>query len=806
MNKERSFFDFLVRRGKPVNLKQISALPLEKPVEVFTDKVGIPHIFAQNEKDLYAAQGFFHAAERLWQMESIRRMASGTLAEIAGEGMADLDHFSQLMGFNAMRGRMIDALTEAETELCRAYAEGINAYIGYAGGDIPLEFQTLKIKPSSWTLRDIAGFIPLNAWFLQNNYMEEVLAVLTGKTMTEDLWNDLYAVYPGAPIPREDFFKRFASVEIGPIIPAALAFYPSLKGLTGNAADGGKVGVNLPDGLTGGSNNWALAKGKNGKPLFANDPHLENTLPQIWYFCHLSCPGINVCGASLPGVPGIVIGRNEQVTWGLTNVMTDCCDLFIVELDPANPYSYRVGGEYRNMDKETLSIPIAGGGSREITIARTIYGPVITELDAGFNVAAAVCWYGTYDGAFEDTTLRAVFAMNKARRAEEVMSAAKMLRSVGQNVVAADAEGNISWYASGAIPDRRGFSGRLPADGSSGECFWDGFLPPGENPSSFNPGSGYIATANHKTTDTAFPHAVTYSWAAPYRHRRIVELLTDRDGHTLDSFAAIQKDVYSKRAEAYLPVILSFSYTDVEAKEAADILKGWDGHMTAESRGGLVFQVFLYRFAETLLSDILGDYLPLYLMFSHLFYTALDVLFDTLPVTRRRESGEERPDGKAVLRGRDLGGLCEKALTETIRYIEKALGKKRGVWSWGKLHGYSYNHPGARGGMAARLLNRGPYPAPGSTGTINLAFYNPGKKGGPKKRFEVTAVPSLRFLTDMADPDSSRIMGPMGQSGRPGTEHYANMITPWMNVAYVTLPLSRLKCEELRMKKTILGP
>ncbi|TFG59236.1 MAG: penicillin acylase family protein, partial [Spirochaetales bacterium] len=515
-----------------------------------------------------------------------------------------------------------------------------------------------------------------------------------------------------------------------------------------------------------------------------------------------SCPGLNVCGGSLPGVPGVIIGRNEQVAWGLTNLMTDCCDLFIVDLDPGNPARYKVKGVYHDMKKETGVIKIAGGKEREVTTWHTMYGPVITELSPGVEAAAAMCWYGTHSSAGDpDTTLRAVFAMDKARNTEDMVAAAKLLQTVGMNVVEADTGGSIAWFASGRIPRRRGYSGRLPADGSTGGCSWEGFVPPDENPSAINPASGFIATANHKTAPAGYPHKVTHSWAAPYRHRRIVELLGREKAHSPDSFAAIQKDVYSKRAEVFLPVLLGFSYAGKEAREAAGMLKDWDLSMGADSRGGLLFQVFLNRFAEILCKDLLGEYLPVYTIFSHLFFSALDALFDS--AAGGRVPGKKQ---RQLLGGRDLAALCEEALGGSIRFIEKALGRNRKTWSWGRLHRYYYRHPGARGGLAERLLNRGPYPAPGSTDTINLGFYNPAKKGPPANQFEVTAIPSLRFLTDLADADSSRIMGPMGQSGRPGTLHYADMMKHWMKVEYVSLPLSREKSVEISVQKTVLEP
>jgi penicillin G amidase len=785
MKQYRSIFDFIVKAGPSDRNSTIADLPLIDPVTVKEDAFGIPHIYAENEHDLMVAQGFIHARDRLWQMETVRRLVNGTLSEIAGEDTFSLDCFTRLAGFKTLQERQHAALDPSERKLYGAYADGINAYIDFARPSFPLEFKGAGFDPAPWTFEDTGGSIILNSWFLQTNYLEEVLAVIVRDRVDETQWNELFGVYPGAEHKPEPFFKQFAHRKFGRFLPPVFAFFNSL-------------GM-----LSGGSNNWVVANGPAGLPLLANDPHLESTVPQIWHFCHLHCPTLNVCGASLPSTPGIIIGRNDHVAWGLTNVMTDCCDLFIVEVDPDNPLRYKQGDNYVEMETETLRIPIKGKRSREFTFNRTVHGPVITACTPGIDAAAALTWYGTYrsdgaaNGAGPETSLQALFAMNRSRTVNECILAGHLLKSVGQNIVIADVEGNIGWYACGNIPKRRGYTGRLPADGSSGTCSWDGFIDPTENPASVNPRDGRIVTANHKTVDHTYPYTITHSWVPPYRYEQISALLQQSGSHTVASFSLIQNNVYSKRAEKSLPVVLGFTYRDPKAREAAKLLEKWDCTMVKETTGGLIFQVFLLQFAEELLSELLGKAFPLYLMLMIIFYSVVDRFFAV-------SAGVPAGNSSSLLGERTLQEVCEKGLTRTILYIENALGKNRKKWSWGALHRYLYKHIGGTNRVTAWLVNRGPYPAPGSTDTINVANVNLARTGEALKQFEVTAVPSMRFITSLADIDSSVIMGPMGQSGKPGFFHYADMIGPWREGRTTPLPLSREGVEAITVTETVL--
>jgi penicillin amidase len=372
MKKKRSLFDFLVRRGLPRLSKNISGLPVQYPVEILWDRIGIPHIFARNEHDIFTAQGFVHAHDRLWQMETMRRISTGTLAELVGKEAAELDHFCRMAGFPQLKRRALERIGSAERSNIEGYIKGVNAYLEMIGRNWPLEFRSLKRPPRPWTMDDLLGPLPVNAWFLQTNYLEEIMAVGLRSRVRWEHWRELFGSDPRQPLPEEDFFQRWARVKIGRLLPASLAFYPELS---------------VP---SGGSNNWVVSQGEGAKPLLANDPHLNSGVPQIWHFCHLHCPTLNVCGSSMPGFPGVVIGRNEKAAWGFTNVMTDCVDLYVLRVDPAHPTRYSIGDRTYEMERRRETIQIAGAPAREVDIYYTPHGPAITEIQPGVEAVVTM--------------------------------------------------------------------------------------------------------------------------------------------------------------------------------------------------------------------------------------------------------------------------------------------------------------------------------------------------------------------------------------------------------------------------------
>jgi penicillin amidase len=772
----------LLERGYPRTGGTLTGLPISAPVTIRRDSFGIPHIAAQNEADLYFAQGYAHAQDRLFQMEMVRRLVSGTLSEALGRRTLDLDTFARLAGFPDLRRRAAAALGERERELAAAYVAGINSYLAACGPDLPLEFRLLRLRPRPWSVEEILSNFVLFSWGLATNYSQELLALQTGASLPLARWNELFPACPGSTLPPDRYFDDLRLAATGRLLPAAFAFL---------------VPSPLLPGSGGGSNAWAVAAGANGRPVLANDPHLAVAVPQFWYFCHLRAPGLNVAGASVAGTPGVLIGRNPDLAWGLTNLMTDYVDLFVVRLDPQDPQRYIADGQVRSLSEESLSIPVGRRRRATRTVVRTCYGPVISRLGAGEETAVVLKWYGTLPpGVLEDHSLASLLAINRAGSVDEALAAADGVALLGLNLVAADRGGHIGWRAVGAVPLRRGYSGRLPADGSaggtSGGMDWTGFLAPGALPRLIDPPAGRLANANQRPFLPEGCPAISHSWCPPYRCLRIESMLDELIAPGAEDFRLLQQDVLSLQASRLLPRMLAYNYRDPRALEAAALLAAWDCRVEADSPAAALWELFLVAWMRLLVEDDLGKHSAAFLDLTALFYSLPDeILFhpdspfwDRLDTPRREESRE----------------ILELALAQALTELEKRLGADRAAWRWGDLHPHAYQHPASALGLLARRLNRGAYSAGGDAVTVQATAFLPGRKG-----FRVVWHPSMRLVTDLGS-DTVLLMGPMGQSGQPGHAHYDDMIGPWQRGELVPLGLDDRDLEAPSADTLVLLP
>ncbi len=792
MKKHSRFLSrIFLRRAWPQTTGEIKGLPLLGKVEVMRDRWGIPHIYAESMHDLLLAQGFVHAQDRLWQMESLRRLSEGRLSEIAGEQAVLLDYFSRMIGMSSMKRQMFQAATEEEHGLLQAYAEGVNAYLAGRGKDLPLEFGSMGIVPEPWSPIDDLSPVPYLAWFLLScAYSERLLALARGSSLSLREWNDMFPCHPGATLPADSYFDTLAHLRMGALHPATTAMH---LGLTGKYTASSRMQALLASAGPGaGSNNWTVAKGSDGLPLLANDPHLGVSLPAVWYFCHLCVPGvINVAGTSLAGVPGIVIGRNEHVAWGLTNVMLDAVDILVLRVDPKSPTRYRRAGREQEMRREEVVIGLPKGKSVTLPLYRTDLGPVITSVTEGVEAVAALKWVGTLpEGMLKDRSFGGIYGMMKARSAAEVLDAGKTWLYVSQNLVAADDGGHIGWHTTGAVPVRNGYTGRLPADGTAGDD-WTGFLPYESLPSLMDPPEGWIATANYRPPGQENGRPLSYSWCPPYRYQRIVNALARMRSPGIEDFRRLQMDVHSLQAERILLKLLAYSFSDRRAVEAARILAGWDLEVTAASPGAAVYEVFLIQLERELLERALGDDLVLY--FNAKMYGIEDEIL-------------ERPDSPFWGGGNPAerpspAPRIEKALVRTMEFCAGRMGPDPRKWSWGRLHRHVFRHPGATSPITEMLLNPRPCPASGDVNTLNVSWSVPALDS-----YDVTTVPSMRMITSLGDQDSLRIVGPLGQSGQPGHAHYEDLNPLWLKGEQVAIPLARPAVEKMARDTLTLLP
>ncbi len=504
-------------------------------------------------------------------------------------------------------------------------------------------------------------------------------------------------------------------------------------------------------------------------------------------------PG-GIAGASAPGAPGVIIGHNQKVAWGLTFLPVDSLDLFMVRVDPQNPTRYYVGDEVREMERQAVVLTLPGGKSRTMTVFRTTYGPVITALDKGIDAAVALHWYGTLkEGELEDLTMRTMLGLMDCRSARDVIENARYTRIVGLNFLAADVDGNIGWHSAGAAPIRRGYSGRLPADGSSGTMGWEGFTPFDELPGAFNPAEGRIANCNNRVVADDEPQQISNSWSAPYRIERALSLLEELASPSAEDFRRMQLDAYSLQAERILPKLLAYSFKDPRAREAADILKSWDRKVLTGSKAAAVYEVFLTEWVRQLLEDELGDQLFYYFNFSFKRYLIQDVILDRPDSTlwdRRDTPQREGPQE-----------ILEASLSRTIRWLEGRLGTDRRSWSWGRLHTVYWKHPGGGSGLNALLLNSGTYPVDGDGTTLNSWAPVPARD-----EYYSFVIPNLRMIVSLSDLDGMSIIAPLGQSGQPGHPHYDDMVGKFIKGESINLPVSPERVQATVVSTMILAP
>lgn len=751
---------FILDSKSPATRGSIAGPQLNSDVRVHTDRWGIPRIQAADEHDLFSAQGWVHASQRLWQMEALRHLTAGRLAEIAGRGMLELDHFARIAGFPSICRRAAEGLSETSKVKIDSYLNGVNSFIEAHRGKLPLEFRSAGVEPEPWTRVDAMANLVVNSWYLQTNYLEEVLAVRARRKLSRAQWDAILPgmnAFDGEPIPEDRYFEKLRDCEIGAFHPATYAFYKEFPV------------------ICGASNNWAVADGPGGRPLIANDPHLGVQLPQIWFACGLSCPGTDLLGVGMPGFPGIVIGRTPEVSWAFTNVMTDIVDLYVLPIDPVK-MTCTINGKKHALSVREEEFSLAGGQKEIRKIITSPHGPLMTEVNSRTDAAVALKWYGTLaDEVVEDKTAEGILEFASVRNLKDLRTCAEKLSTVGQNIVAGDIHGNIMWQATGSVPRRQGYSGRLPADGSTNHD-WKGFVPFDSMPRSENPDNRRLITANHRTVEADSPVMPTRAWAQPWRFWRIRDVLDSMNSYTTANFAVLQNDTVSLRPGHVLPVLLDMEFSDSRARELAEILADWDGDCHSESRACLIFNLLPGQICEILLRHIMGEELDLY-------YTLLPFftgIMESIAADPRVIELFPAEDGSTP----GLPGLVEEALLRIHRELTRTMGSNTRKWEWGRWHTLHFRHAGSKPGITSWMLNRGPWPAGGDWTTVNVCGFSLITDPG-----EATTIPSMRFISSLADKDENIICLPLGQCGRPGNRHYDDFAPLYRRGDYVPFPM-----------------
>jgi penicillin amidase len=719
------------------------------------DKFGVPHITASTDADLYFAQGFATARDRLWQMEHGRRLASGTLSEILGKSKLEQDFEIRRIGLRRAADATYNSLTPEMKRLSAAYAAGVNYYITTHADRLPREFRDLGYMPELWHPAD-SLLIPLTMfWHLSGTLEEELMLA----TLVDELgaWKALELV-SGEPADPETHMQW---TQAAALIPNGFGrdgfdILSGLKEFSGTSGAARSVG----------SNNWVIdgMKSATGSPILANDPHLALLNPPIWYEVHLKAPGVNVIGSTFPGVPGVIIGHNEHIAWGVTNVGYDVCDLYAEQPDPENPDKYIFKGESREFKTITEKFTYRGGNSQnaiERQIRLTVHGPIVHEENGKLY---SLRWTGHEPS----TEFSFLYLVNRAASVEEFRTALSYYRLGAQNFIYADVDGNIFYQPTGAVPIRGG-APYLPLDGSSGEFEWEGYIPYDELPRVLNPDEHFIATANARPVDKAYPYYIGLFFDIGFRVRRIKDLLTAQSTLTFEEVRSIQADNYVLAAERLDPLLQdaltkSRMKLSKRAREAAEIVERWNNRATIDSTACTIFNKWLERIAMNTLSDDLGE--------ESFDYWASNP--DTIVVLLLRS---EQPDtlkhdwfdNARTTIHETRHDIVARSLQEATDELSLQCGFDMKKWHWGKIHTITLQHAL---GESKPLYNNGPFPRNGSNDTVDNAwfpFFNGAfrSRGGPSLRMTVELKPGVEHAVNAL---------PGGQSGDQESEHYDDQL------------------------------
>ncbi len=802
---------YLTRRAFPQIDGTLQIPGLSAPVTIIRDKNGIPHIYAGNEHDLFLAQGYVQAQDRLWQMELQRIGVSGRSAELS-PSVANIqqDKFVRTLGWRRAAQADYEVLDDNTQSILQAYADGVNTFIATHQNNLPPEFPIVGLfsgkgfnyAPEKWQPVDTLQWAKAMAWSLGGNWNVELYrAALIKKFGAEQaaaLYNELLPPYDFQVMPAIVTQNiSYQSVPLDSI--SGLRQLDNISGLRGNDV---------------GSNNWAIsgARTTTGQPLLANDPHLGIQLPAIWYFNSLHCQPVSadcpydVIGASFVGMPGVVIGHNARIAWGVTNVGPDVQDLFLEKIE-GNQYEYKgqkldlaivpetfvikgqLPADYRPSSNET-DVYDAQSDTTTITlnVRSTVHGPIISDVDsayaqAGKDLAVAFAWTAINAA---DQTMASFIGVDRAQNWEEYRAALSKFNAPSQNFIYADVDGNIGYQTPGRIPIRAQGDGQQPVPGWTGEYDWIGYIPFDELPRAFNPPEGYIVTANNAVVGPEYKYFLGMDWDRGYRARRIVDLITAKDQLNAADMAAIQGDNLNLSAQEIVPYLKDLT-VDGDTKLALDQILAWDFHEQRDSSGASAYQVFWLHLLMTTFADELGPLAPDYTDGGTFNRQALGQL-----LTKPDSAWWDDVTTSGVKETRD--DILKKALTAGASQLIGELGRNPADWKWSKLHTATFASQALGTSPLAFMFNRGPYVVDGGTAAVNntgtganfkKAYGNP--PGKLADIFAERSTPSLRQIIDFADLNSSRFIHTTGESGLPTNPHYDDFIDKWRNIQYVPM-------------------
>ncbi|MDQ0176683.1 penicillin amidase [Bacillus chungangensis] len=742
-----AFISMYAKRSIPQLEGKITIKNLHEAVEVVRDEKGVPHIKAENDHDLFIAQGYTQAQDRLFQMEMARRQASGTLSEVVGSTALERDKYFRTLGLRRAAEASYDIYSEEAKEILAWFAEGVNAFIeeAAAANRLPIEFTLLRSKPDKWTPIDSLTIGKYMAFDLGGHWEEQAFNYYLLNEFSPEKAYELFPSYPAqAP----------TIIQEEEIVDVAASFKDAV----------------IPDPFNG-SNNWVIAgeKSTSGKPLLADDPHLGLATPSVWYQMHLQSPSFQVGGVIFAGVPGIILGHNDQIAWGVTNTGPDVQQLYLEKRNPDNPNQFLFEEKWEEANVIDEPIHIKGEKTLDYKVEETRHGPVISEFagDSGKDTVLSLKW----TALAPTPELEAIINMNKATNWEEFEKALEKFHTPTQNFLFAGEDGTIAYKANGKIPIyQHPDDALLPLPGWEKASELENHIPFDELPKVVNPSKGFIATANNKVAGDGYPYHLSHVWAQPYRYMRIAEVLEEKEKLSLADMRKLQMDEMNLQAREFVPIFLEqlkeLALTKQE-KDAVALLEKWDFLDDKDKPQPLLFHKWIADFKTLLFKEDIPE--EMFVMFS-----SQNQVTDEL--IRKASKGEKS------IWIESKGGLAaavHTSLKNTIEQLTEAYGEDMSAWKWGAFHQIQFEHPLARvHTLLEKVFNKEkPIPVGGSSVTVEAAGYQ-----------EDTGIvhhgASWRFVIDMNEPEIGYHIVAPGQSGHFKSEWYADQTFDWVNGDY----------------------